>query len=303
MQASAVMKRPMSLARKDEIIGYLFVAPQMVGFLLFVLGPILAVFLFSTQERNLLTGAVNPVEFANFEYMLESDRLFPKVLANSLIFTSGLVPLNLVLSLTLALLLTRKLRGMVFFRTLFFAPVVTSAVAWAIVWRFLLQGDQGINQFLGGIGIDGPNWLREPGWAMASVIVTRVLKTVGLNMIIFMSALQNIPREYDEAARVDGADVLQIFFRITLPQLAPTILVVLVLTVIGSLQVFDHVLLMTNGGPANATAVLIYYIWFQSFRVFDIGYASALAVVLFLIVLLATVVQWLLRQRFAYNER
>ncbi|MDZ4767943.1 MAG: sugar ABC transporter permease [Chloroflexota bacterium] len=293
----------MSLARKDELIGYLFVAPQMIGFLLFVLGPIVAVFLFSTQERNLLSGVVNPVAFANFDTMLQSDRLFPKVLGNSLAFTLGLVPLNLLLSLTLAVLLTRKLRGTLFFRTLFFAPVITSTVAWAIVWRFLLQGEQGINQLLDGVGIDGPNWLREPGWAMASVIVTRVLKTAGLNMIIFMSAIQNIPREYDEAASVDGANARQVFFRITLPQLAPTILVALVLTIIGSLQVFDHILLMTNGGPANSTAVLIYYIWFQAFRVFDIGYASALAVVLFLIVLTATAVQWLLRQRFIYNER
>ena len=292
----------MSLAQKDELTGYLFVAPQMIGFLLFVLGPILAIFLFSTQERDLLSGVVKPIGFANFELLLTQDRLFPKVLINSLTFTAWLVPLNITLALTLALLLTRKLRGMVFFRTLFFSPVVTSTVAWAVVWRFLLQGDQGINQMLGAVGIDGPNWLREPGWAMFSVIITRVLKTVGLNMVIFMSAVQNLPREYEEAAEVDGANGLQILFRITLPQLAPTILVVLVITVIGSLQVFDHILLMTNGGPANATAVLIYYIWFQAFRVFDIGYASALAVVLFGIVLIATIIQWMLRRRFAYNE-
>jgi multiple sugar transport system permease protein len=275
----------------------------MIGFFLFVLGPILAVFVFSTQHRDLLTGVVEPAGLANFQTMLQTDRTFPRVLANSLAFTVWLVPLNLCLALLLAFLLTRKLRGMIFFRTLFFAPVITSTVAWVIVWRFLLQGDQGINQFLEGVGIQGPNWLREPNWAMASVIVTRVLKTVGLNMIIFMSALQNIPREYDEAASVDGANGWQIFFRITLPQLAPTILVVMVLTVIGSLQVFDHILLMTNGGPANATSVLIFYIWFQAFRVFDMGYASALAVVLFFIVLTATVIQWVLRQRFIYNER
>lgn len=303
MQLTARPVKTMSLARKDELMGYLFVAPQMIGFFLFVLGPILAIFLFSTQERNLLSGVIDPVGFRNFETMLQTDRLFPKVLANSLLFTGGLVPLNMVLSLTLAMLLTRKLRGMVFFRTLFFAPVITSAVAWAIVWRFLLQGDQGINQMLASVGVDGPNWLREPGWAMASVIVTRVLKTCGLNMIIFMSAIQNIPREFDEAASVDGASSREIFWNITLPQLAPTILLVLIITIIGSLQVFDHILLMTNGGPANATAVLIYYIWFQAFRAFDIGYASALAVVLFGIVLLATVVQWTLRRSFIYNER
>jgi multiple sugar transport system permease protein len=294
--------KSMSLAQKDELMGYLFVAPQMIGFFLFVLGPILAIFVFSTQQRDLLSGVVKPIEFANFDYMLKEDRLFPKVLINSLTFTFWLVPINITLALTLAMLLTRKMRGMIFFRTLFFAPVITSTVAWAVVWRFLLQGDQGINQMLGAVGVDGPNWLRVPGWAMFSVIITRVIKTVGLNMVIFMSALQNLPREYEEAAEVDGASPWQIITRIKLPQLAPTILVVMVITVIGSLQVFDHILLMTNGGPANATAVLIYYIWFQAFRVFDIGYASALAVVLFLIVLMATAIQWLLRGRFSYNE-
>lgn len=283
-------------------MGYLFIAPQMIGFFLFVLGPILSVFLFSTQHRDLLSGLVEPAGLGNFQTMLQTDRLFPRVLANSLLFTAGLVPLNVTLALLLAFLLTRKLRGILFFRSVFFAPVITSAVAWAIVWRFLLQGDQGINQFLGSLGVDGPNWLREPGWAMASVIVTRVFKTVGLNMIIFMSALQNIPHEYSEAASVDGANPREVFFNITLPQLAPTILVVVVLTVIGSLQVFDHILLMTNGGPANSTNVLIYYIWFQAFRIFDIGYASALAVVLFIIVLTATMIQWALRRQVVYNE-
>lgn len=296
-------RRRLTLHQRDALFGYAFVAPQILGFLLFVVGPIFAVFLFSSQDRNILTGVSEPVGFANFQFMLEKDTLFPKVLLNSLIFTAGLVPLNVALALLLALLLTRKLPGMIFFRTLFFAPVITSAVAWALVWRFLLQGDQGINQFLEAVGIDGPNWLREPGWAMTSVIVTRVLKTVGLNIIILMAAIQNLSRDLEEASAVDGADKRQILFHITLPQLMPTLLLVVVITVIGSLQVFDHILLMTNGGPGNTTTVLIYYIWFNAFRLYDIGYASALAVVLFLIVLAATGLQWGLRRRFSYNER
>jgi multiple sugar transport system permease protein len=290
-----------SLARRDALLGYLFIAPQMLGFIVFVLGPIAAVFVFSTQHRNLLAGTVAPAGLANYERLL-TDPFFPVVVRNSIIFASGLVPLNVTLALTLAIMLTQKLRGMIFFRTLFFAPVITSAVAWAIVWRFLLQGDQGLNAFLSLVGIDGPNWLREPGWAMASVIVTRVLKTVGLNMIIFMGALQSIPQDLYEAASVDGANRWQRVRFITLPLLAPTILLVLILTIVGSLQVFDHILLLTGGGPGNATSVLVYYVYFQAFRSYQLGYASALAVILFLAALGVTALQWALRRRVVYNE-
>lgn len=295
----------LSLKTKDALFGYLFVAPQVIGFLLFVVGPLIAVVFYSFQERNILTGMVQPVGFANYERMISGqDPLFGTVLINSLIFTAGLVPMNVVLALVLAAMLNRKMRGVTIFRTLFFAPVITSAAAWAIVWRFMLQGEDGtINQFLGMLGVTGPNWLREPGWAMFSVIFTRVIKSVGLNMIIFLAALQSIPREYDEAAMVDGANVLQRFFRITVPMLSPTILLVTVLTIIGSLKIFDHIVLMTNGGPSNATTVLVYYIYFQAFRVFSTGYASALAVILFVLALVATVVQWSLRKRFVYSER
>lgn len=294
-----------SLAQKDAMFGYLFVLPQVIGFLLFVVAPVIAVFFFSFQERNILSGVMLPAEFANYARMVDgSDPIFAQVLGNSLIFTAGLVPLNLALALVLAVLLNRKLRGVTFFRTLFFAPVVTSAAAWAIVWRFILQGEDGtLNQILAMGGITGPNWLREPEWAMFSVIVTRVLKNVGLNVIIFLAALQAIPREYEEAAMVDGANGIQRFLRITIPLLSPTILLVTVLTVIGSLKIFDHIVLMTNGGPSNATTVLVYYIYFQAFKVFNTGYASALAVILFVLALSATLTQWFLRKRFVYSER
>lgn len=293
----------LSLRRRTTLTGYLFIAPQTLGFLLFVLGPVVAVFVFAFQDRNLLLHTAEPVGLANFNQMLHGDPLFPVVLRNSLIFTAGLVPLNVFLALTLALLLTRPLPGMVVFRTLFFAPVVTSAVAWAIVWKLLLQSNQGINQYLALVHISGPNWLRDPAWAMAAVIVTRVLKTVGLNMVILMAALQSLPRELDEAASIDGASWHQRIRHITLPQLMPTLFLVVLITIVGSLQVFDTIVLMTNGGPFNATSVLIYYIWFQAFQGFHIGYASALAVVLFLIILAVTVVQWSLRRRFSYNEQ
>lgn len=287
---------------RDALWGYAFIAPQMIGFAIFIILPLVTIFVFSTQERNLLTGAVTQVGFENFRTIFEDDALFRKVLVNTLTFTAGLVPLNIALALFLASLLAQKLRGIAIFRVLFFSPVVTSAVAWAVVWRFMLQGDQGsVNQVLQLVGVDGPNWLRQPGWAMASVVVTLVIKNVGLNMIILLAALTNLPGEYREAAMVDGATRWEVFRRITLPLIAPTLLFVTVITVIGSLKVFDHIMLMTAGGPANSTMVLVYYIYYQAFQFFETGYASALAVILFVLALALTIFQWVIRGR-AYND-
>jgi multiple sugar transport system permease protein len=217
---------------------------------------------------------------------------------NSVVFALGLVPLNMMLALSLALALSGRFPGVVFFRTVFFAPVVTSAAAWAIVWKFQLQGESGsINQMLAAIGITGPNWLREPDWAMAAVIVTRVIKMVGLNMILYIAALQAIPRDYDAAARLEGASGFQIFRMITWPLLGPTTLVIMVITTIGSFKVFDHIYLMTGGGPENGTLVLAFYIYQQGFEFFDVGYASALAMIMFVIVMALTIVQLVLRRR------
>jgi multiple sugar transport system permease protein len=292
------------LARRDALYGYLFILPQMLGFFAFVLGPLLAVFVFSTQNRSLLQPGITFVGLANYERLLTKDPLFWQVMGNTLVFAGGLVPLNVVLALVLALVVSQKLRGIVFFRTLYFVPVVTSAVAWAIVWRFLLQGERGtINQILTMIGIEGPNWLRDPGWAMFWVILTRTLKGVGINMIIFLAAIMDLPGELFDAASVDGANGWQRLRHITLPLLAPTTLLVTLLVMIGSLKVFDTIFLMTAGGPANATLVLVNYIYKVGFQFFESGYASALSVVLFLITLGLTLLQWGMRRRFSYNEQ
>ncbi|MBN1267918.1 MAG: sugar ABC transporter permease, partial [Anaerolineales bacterium] len=191
-------RKKLSLTQKDNLWGYLFITPTMLGFLLFVLGPLVAIFVFSVQERNLLTGQVDYIGFENYSRMLLSDPLFKKTMINSLVFTAGFVPLDIGLGLLLAVLLDRLKGGISrLFQVIFFSPVVTSAVAWAIVWKFILQGQNGVaNQVLALIGISGPNWLYEPHTAMFSVIFTRALKVVGLNMVIFMSALANIPDDY-----------------------------------------------------------------------------------------------------------
>jgi multiple sugar transport system permease protein len=294
----------LSNRRRDALFGYAFISPQVLGFVVLVLGPLIAVFYYSFHEQNLLSQQQTFTGMANYAAMVESDPLFGKVLINTFVFMIGTVIFNVSISLVLAVLLMQLVRGRTLYRVLFFAPVVTSGAAWAIVWRFILQGEQGtLNQFLATLNIDGPNWLFDQNWAMFSVIITRVIKNAGLNIVIFTAALAMIPRDYGEAAQVDGANALQVFRRVTLPLLAPTILVVIILTMIGSTKVFDHIVLMTRGGPANATMVLIYYIYYQGFQFFQTGYASALAVVLFVISMALTLLQWLSRKLFVYNEQ
>ena len=262
----------LTLRRREALMAWLFVSPTVVGFLIFFVGPLLAVFYYATTEWNLLSGESTFIGFENFADALTRNPDFWGVMRNSVIFAIGLVPLNMALALMLAVALSRPRRGVVFFRTVFFAPVITSAVAWAIVWKFLLQGEAGaVNHMLALVGIDGPNWLREPDWAMVSVIVTRVIKMVGLNMILYIAALQAVPRDYEEAARLEGASGWQIFRMITWPLIAPTTLIIMVLTTIGSFKVFDHIYLMTGGGPENGTLVLAFYIYQQAFEFFEIS--------------------------------
>lgn len=276
----------------------MFVSPTLLGFLIFFLGPLIAIFIYAMSDWNFLSGEATFVGLTNFEDALLENPDFWHVLRNSLVFALGLVPLNVALALFLAVALSRPFRGVIIFRTIFFAPVITSAIAWAIVWKFMLQGEGGpINQMLAMIGITGPNWLREPNWAMAAVIVTRVIKMVGLNMILYIAALQAIPRDYDEAACLEGASRWQVFRLITWPLLGPTTLVIVILTTIGSFKVFDHIYQMTGGGPENGTLVLAFYIYQQGFQFFDIGYASALAIIMFVIVTILTLIQVSLRRK------
>ncbi|MHA6298802.1 carbohydrate ABC transporter permease [Devosia sp. CAU 1758] len=288
----------LTLRRREALVAWLFVSPTAIGFMIFFVGPLLAVVFYATTEWNLLSQRSTFVGLDNFADALTRNPDFWHVMGNSTIFAIGLVPMNMALALILAVSLSRPRPGVIFFRTVFFAPVITSAVAWAIVWKFLLQGEAGgVNLMLANIGIDGPNWLRDPNWAMVSVIVTRVIKMVGLNMILYIAALQAIPRDYDAAARLEGASEWQIFRYVTWPLLAPTTLIIVVLTTIGSFKVFDHIFLMTGGGPENGTLVLAFYIYQQAFEFFEIGYASALAIVMFVIVLALTIVQVMMRGR------
>jgi multiple sugar transport system permease protein len=286
----------------DMLAGYVLVAPQMLGFAAFVLGPLIAVVYYSLTRYNNLTGEISFVGGENYRRLLD-DPLAVEVATNTAVFSLGLVPFNICLALLLAVLLDQGLRGTVVFRAIFFSPTVVSIIAWTVVWGFLLSNDGGVNLLLRTVGIEGPNWLRESDTAMFSVILVQVLKGVGVNMVLFLAALQAVPTEMREAATVDGASPWTVFRRITLPMISATMLLAAIVTVIGSLQVFGQILVLTVGGPGNSTTVLAYYIYLQAFKFFDLGYASALAVLLFLAVLILTAVQWWLRKKWVFHEQ
>lgn len=287
--------------RRDWLVGYAMVAPVVLGALAFVVLPLGMVVWYSLHEWNVLANTFTFAGADNYRRLASDPGLTDALLA-SLWFSIGLVVLNISLALLLAVLLNQRLPGTTTFRTFFFSPVVVSLVAWTIVWGFLLQADGGLNGFLSLLGIEGPNWLRQPTTAMISVIVVQVFKNVGLNMILFLAALQGVPEELQEAARLDGAGALRRFRSITLPLISPTILLVSIITIVGSLEVFAQIDVLTGGGPGNSTTVLVYYLYQQAFRFNEFGYASAIAVLLFLVVLVLTLLQWQSRKRWVFHE-
>ena len=299
---AATRRRPFwTIPRRDALVGYLLISPQLVGSALFVLLPLGLVVYYSFQEWNVLAGTFEYAGGDNYAKLL-ADPKMGQVLTSTAFFSAGLVVLNLTLALTLAILLNQRLRGTTFFRTLFFSPVLVSLVAWTIVWQFLLQQDGGVNGLLGVAGVEGPNWLRGETTALLSVIVVQVVKNVGLNMVLFLAALQGVPRQLYEAAQLDGAGAWTRFRRITVPQISPTILLTSIITVVGSLQVFAQIAVLTQGGPGMSTTVLVYYLYQQAFQFRHLGYGATLSVLLFLIVAALTLLQWRLRRKWVFHE-
>ena len=284
-------------SRRNTLIGISFILPNFLGFALLTLVPVVAAFGLAFMEWD----SYNPAEWVgldNFQKMFGSDT-FWIALRNTLYYGLGHVPLTLLCSLGLALVLNRKLRGVRFFRTAAFFPYVTSMVAVAVVWNMLFNPTMGpINQFLTTLGVSNPpGWTSSSDWAMPAVIITSVWRDMGYYMILFLAGLQTIPVEYYEAARVDGANAWQRFWHITLPTLRPTTFLVLILLTVGSFKVFDLIVVMTDGGPGRATLVLSQLIYREGIAQGDFGYASAISLVLFVIVLLVTVLQFRLGER------
>ncbi len=287
--------------QRDALVGAAFVSPQALGFLLFVLGPIVAIGWFALHDWDVIFGTFDFVGLENFQAML-TDRNLPTVVGASVIFAFGYVPLNVGLGLLLAVAINKVVRGGGLLRTIWFIPVAVSVVAWALVWRMMLQDNGVINGALASLGVDGPNWLRDEGWSIAMVVVVQVLKDLGFSMIIFLAAIQGIPAELEEAARIDGAGGRQVFRHVTVPLVTPFIFLMIILSIITSIKSFALIFLLTRGGPGYDTTTIPFYTYQKAFQEFDMGYASALAVVLFLIVMVLTGAQFSIRRRWVVYE-
>ncbi|MEU5871194.1 sugar ABC transporter permease [Glycomyces sp. NPDC047369] len=289
------------MGRADAAAGYLFIAPQLLGVLVFVIVPVGLAVWYSLNDWNVFTGELTYVGGGNYQAALD-DPALPSVLGATAVFSGGVVALNIVLGLALAVMLNRRFKGAVLFRTLFFSPVVVSVVAWTLVWGFLLQDNGGVNGVLAAVGVDGPNWLQSGPTAMVAVTFTQVVRSVGINMVLFLAALQGVPGELYEAARLDGADPRRMFFKITLPLISPTLLLTAIITIVGALQSFAQIAVLTEGGPGLSTTVLVYYVFQQAFSFNDIGYGSTLALMLLTFVMVLTVIQWQLRRKWVFYE-
>jgi multiple sugar transport system permease protein/alpha-1,4-digalacturonate transport system permease protein len=297
--ASAAPSPPPRSARRARtaLIGWSFILPNFLGFALLTLVPMAGALALSFMEWD----SYNPPEWVgldNFERFLNDESTLI-ALRNTAYYALGHVPLTMLAALGLALLLNRRLRGVGFFRAAAFFPYVTSLVAVAIVWNMLFDPQFGpVNQFLQFIGVDSPpGWTTSVDWAMPAVILTSVWRDMGYYMVLFLAGLQAIPNEYYEAAKVDGATAWQRFRAVTLPGLRPVTFLVLILLTVQSFKIFDLIVVMTDGGPGRATLVLSQQIYRKGIWEGEFGYASAISVVLFLIVLVYTLIQFWFNSR------
>ncbi len=298
----AVSWRRMSpLARREAVDGYISIAPWLAGFLIFFLGPLLASVYYSFTEWT-ITRPPKFIGLDNYQRMLTGDALFWQALKVTGLYVLLSLPLKLIFGLLLSLLLNLRLRGMNVYRTVFYIPAVISGVAVSLMWMWLLQPDTGIvNTLLSMVGIQGPGWFWDPAWALPSVALMS-LWSVGGSAIIYLAGLQNIPPHLYEAAKLDGANSWKSFWRITLPLLTPTIFFQLVIEMIDAFKVFTQAFVITNGGPLKATYFYLFYFYEEAFRNFNMGYASALALVLMIVIMAATIFVNYTSKRWVYYE-
>jgi multiple sugar transport system permease protein len=251
--------------------------------------PVVASLALSTSSWDLI-GRPRFIALGNYRALL-GDPLFGRVMLNTLYYSAGAVPLVVIVSLGLALALNQPIRGRVLYRTAFFMPVVSSTVAVALVWRWIYAPFGVLNLITTRLGLPAIGWLTTPAWAMPAVILMSVWQSMGYSMVIFLAGLQGVPQHLYDAAAVDGATGWRRFWHITLPLLSPTTFFVSVMAVITSFQAFGQVYVLTGGGPAYATSTIVFYIYEKAFLSLHMGYASALAWVLFAVILALTAIQ------------
>lgn len=288
------------MGRNQNLWGYLFIGPQLIGLIVFALFPLIFAFYLSFTNWD----GFKDFDFVGLENFVSQfkDEVFWIALENTVLYMILYIPVGVTLSLLLALALN-NIKGKTIYRLIFFMPVVTSSVSVSVIWLWILNGDFGIlNQFLGLFNIPNIHWLTDTRIVIFSIALVSVWWQVGYNMVIFLAGLQGISKTYYEAAEIDGASKFQQFINITLPLLSPTTFFVLIMAVIGSFQVFDIAFVMTNGGPAKASYTFVFHIYDTAFVKFRMGESSAAAVILFVIILFFTLLQFRFSRRWVHYE-
>lgn len=275
------------LARKEALTFYLMISPWLIGLLVFIIGPMMASLFFSFTRWDMLRSP-KWIGLENYVDAFRNDPLFVKALQVTFTYSLFAVPLQLIASLLLALLLNQAVFGMRVFRTIFYMPAVVSGVSVMMLWVWIFNPEMGLlNTLLGYFNIEGPRWIYDVKWALPSLVLMS-LWGVGSSMVIWLAGLQGVPTHLYEAAKIDGATTWGRFRNITIPMLTPTIFFNLVMGVISALQSFGEAYIMTGGGPLNSTLLYNFYVWRKAFTDYEMGYASALAWVLFVIILCLT---------------
>lgn len=292
-----IRKIATELLNNQKFAAWLFVLPAFAGILVFIIIPVICSFGLSFAKWDL----INPVVFAGLDNYREifTEPLFFRILVNTVVFAVSTSVLGVIIPLILACILNSKIRGSEFFKTAYFLPFITPMIVIGIVWEWIFDPNIGLLANVLNIHI---NWLYDPNWAMPALIIVSVWKLIGYNMIIFLASLAGISNSMFEAAKIDGANHFQTFKNVTVPLMAPSIFFVVIITAISSFQIFDLIYIMTQGGPLDSTNVMVYAIYKNAFEYFNIGKASAIAYVLFFIILGLTLIQWHLRKKIVYNE-
>lgn len=286
-----------NIFNNERIAGWVFILPALLGTLIFIVIPVICSFGLSFTKWDLL----NPIQFVGLDNYKEifSEALFFKIFWNTVVFAISTSVLGVIIPLILACILNSKIRGSEFYKTAYFLPFITPMIVIGVVWEWIFDPNIGLLNHILHLHI---NWLYDTHFAMPALIIVSVWKLIGYNMVIFLSSLSGISQSMFEAAKIDGATPFQTFKNVTIPLLSPSIFFVVIITAISSFQVFDLIYLMTQGGPLDSTNVLVYAIYKNAFEYFNVGKASAIAYVLFFIILVLTLVQWSLRKKLVYNE-
>ncbi len=281
----------------QSFAGWIFILPALLGMIIFIIIPVICSFGLSFVEWDLL----NPIKFVGLKNyrIIFSEPAFYKILINTFVFAISTSVFGVIIPLILAALLNSKIRGSEFYKTAYFLPFITPMIVIGIVWEWIFDPNIGLLNTVLHIHI---NWLYDTNWAMPALIIVSVWKLIGYNMIIFLASLGGISQSVFEAAKIDGANAFQTFKNVTIPMLSPTIFFVVIITAISSFQIFDLIYLMTQGGPLDSTNVLVYAIYKNAFEYFNVGKASAMAYILFAIILILTLIQWHFRKRLVYSE-